>query len=211
MLQHFGAIFDRRRLSQPTENSAEVRRIAKAAANGDVFQFEIVIAKEKFAAGDTDVSEIVDEGHMAVAVKDTRQVVRAHSEDVRDGITRDVILIICLQIDADAFEKALCPVRGLRGRFMDHMLHALDQGAGELGKCGGRFSRGMEFQHRLDYMRNRTAEGCRDRKFISNEPGRGPASRGDDADAELFSSEEQRHDFDFAPPGWIIPAVGRDK
>lgn len=94
---------------------------------------------------------------------------------------------------------------------MDEMLHALDQRGGKLGKRGGRFPRGMQFEHSLHDVRNRTTHRRRDGELIGNEVRRGLAFGGDDADAELFFSKEQRHDFDFAPPGGIIPTVGRDK
>lgn len=141
MLQHFCSVFNGSRLGQPAENAAEIGSIAKATADGNVFQFEIVIAQEEFAARNADVSEIVYERHVTVPVKDTREMVRAHGENPRDRITCDVILIIPLQINTDAFEKILCPVCALRRwRFMDDMLHALDQRGGELGKCRRRFS-----------------------------------------------------------------------
>lgn len=114
MLQHSGSVFNGCRFGQPPENAAEVGSIAKAATDGNVLQFEIVIAQKEFAARDTNVSEIVDERHVAVAVEDTRQVVRAHSKNLRDGIARDVVLIVPLQVDADPFEKTLRPVCGVR-------------------------------------------------------------------------------------------------
>lgn len=69
----------------------------------------------------------------------------------------------------------------------------------------------MQFQHGVEDVRNGTAHRGGHGKFVGNELRSGWSLGEDDADAELFSSKEEGHDFDLALPGGVIPTVGRNK
>jgi hypothetical protein len=68
-MQHSHPVFCGSRLDQPFEHAAEIGRITKAASDGDIFQFEIVIAQQEFAAGNADVGQIINERHVPVPMK----------------------------------------------------------------------------------------------------------------------------------------------
>jgi hypothetical protein len=115
VLQHFPAIFDGGGFREALEDATEIRRIAKSAANGNVFKFEIVMAQEEFAARNADVGQVIDERHVTMTMKHAREMVGADGEEMRHGIACDVVLIVALQINTDALEKTLAAIFSLRG------------------------------------------------------------------------------------------------
>lgn len=133
VLQHPGAVFHGSGFREALEDATEIGGIAKSAADRNVFEFEIVMAQKKFAARDADVNQVIDERHVSMAVKHAREMVRADGKNVRHGIACDVVLIVALQIDADAFEETLAAIFGFRrGGFMDQPFDALNQRLGQI-------------------------------------------------------------------------------
>ncbi len=120
VLEYSCPVFDGCGLGQTFENAAEIGRVTKAAPDGHNFQFEIVIAQEEFAARNADVGQVIDERHVTMTMKHAREMVGADGEEMRHGIARDVVLIVALQINTDAFEKTLAAIFSLRrGGFVD--------------------------------------------------------------------------------------------
>lgn len=211
MVKHFGAVFDWRRFRDALEDAAEIGGIAEAATDGNILEFEIVIAEEEFAPGNSYVRQVINESHVTVPVKDAREVVGADAEQVGHGIACDVVLVIALEINANAFEKTLAAILGFGGRFVDKPLDALDERTGQVRDCRGGFLHRGQFKHRFKNMRNGAADGSRHGEFMSDQLWGFGAFGGNDADAELFFPEQERHDFDFAFPRRVIPAIGRDE
>lgn len=208
-MQHLCPIFHRGCFGQATKDAAKIRRVAKATANSDVLQLEVVMTQEKFAARDAHVREVIDERHVSVTMKYAREMVRADREQPGDGIAGDVVLEIALQIDADTFEEALRAIFGLRGRgLVDEVLHTFNERCCEFVEGAGGFFCREQFQHRFENVWNGATHWRGDGEFVGDELRHRASFSRDNADAELFPSEQERHDFDFAFPGWIIPAVG---
>lgn len=212
MVQHFCPIFQRGRFGQAPKDAAEIRRVPKAAANGDVFEFEVVIAEEKLAARDAHVGEVIDERHVAVTMKHPREMIGADGEQPGDGIAGDIVLEIALQIDAHAFEETLRAIFGLwGGGFVHEALDTLNERGCEVIEGAGWFLHGEQFQHCFEYMWNRAADWRGHGKLVGHEMGHGASFCRHNAHAELLLSKQERHDFDFAFPGRVVPAVGRNE
>lgn len=211
-MQHLCSILQRSCFSQAPKDAAEIRRVAKAAADGDVLEFEVVIAEEKLAARDAHVREVVDESHVTVTMKHAREMIGADGEQPGDGIAGDIVLEVTLQVNAHAFEETLGAIFGMRrGGFVHEAFDTLNEGGCELVEGGGGFPGGGQFEYRLEYMRNRTAHWRGHGEFIGDQLRHRASFCRNNAHAELLFSKQQGHDFDFSFPGWIIPAVGRDE
>lgn len=211
-MQHLRPIFHRGCFGQAPKDAAEIRRVAKAAADGDVLQLEVVMAQEEFAARDADVREVIDERHVAVPMKHAREMIRADREETGNGIAGDIVLEITLEINADTFEETLRAIFGLRHRgFVHETLDTSNECGCEFVEGAGGFLDGGQFEHRLEYVWNRAVHWRGHGEFVGDELGYRASFRRHDAHAELLFSEQERHDFDFTFPGWVIPAVGRNE
>jgi hypothetical protein len=58
MLEHSRAVFNGCCFGEALEDPAEIGSITKAASDGDVFQFEIIIAQQEFAPRNAHVGQI---------------------------------------------------------------------------------------------------------------------------------------------------------
>ena len=84
-------------------------RVIIAATRGDLIQLKIVKRQHMLGAVNAHMLQIISESHMAMRLEKPRKVIRSDAELAGHRRARDFILIMALQINADAFEQSLRP------------------------------------------------------------------------------------------------------
>src|SRR5579863_7155744 len=124
----------------------------------------------------------------------------------------DVVLIVVLQENADAFEQRLGS-SGMCGghRVLEHLSHVVYQCPGQFWKYRGSATRSLQFHHGVHNMRQWSGQRTWNGEFLRIQVRYVSTGRRYDADANLFRAKQQGHELQSGMPGRVVPTIWSGK